>query len=108
MLFAVFLISLLAAVGLGIYCYGALVGVRRQKLDNFQVPPAQPQPYVQFVSLPQLPEPPVRAARGTTPLPLAPGAPLPPGVISNREDSTDPEVPADSRFSVTRSSQRRL
>lgn len=103
MLFAVFLISLLVTIGLGIYCYGALVGVRSQKVEGFHVPPAQPQPqYVQFVSLPQLPEPPVRAARGTTP------PPLPPGVISNRDDATDPEIAADARFSVKRASQRRL
>lgn len=106
MLFAVFLISLLAAVGLGIYSYGALVGVRSQKLDSFQVPP--PLPQQPYVSLPYPPEPPVRAARGTTPPPLPlDRAPSPvPGVVSSREDSTEPD--ANARFSVKRASQRRL
>ena len=103
-LFAVFLISLLATVGLAIYLGGALFGVRRNRVDSFSVPPPVSNPYI---TLPTPPPAPLRVARGTTPPPIPRAAsPKPPGVISNRDDATDPEIPADARFSVRKSRPR--
>jgi hypothetical protein len=104
-LFAVFLISLLVAVGLGVYFAGGLLAGRSRNITGFTVPPATP-----YVSLANPPPPAVRVARGTTPPPfVAPtraSSPVPAGVVSSRQDSTQPD--ADARFSVKRASQRRF
>jgi hypothetical protein len=110
-LFALFVISVLVTVGLAIYAGSALIGVRQNKVDAFSVPPTVPPPdYSPFTALPSPPPVPVRVARGTTPPPVPTAArapsPNPPGVISNREDATDPDVPVDARFSVRRSRPR--
>lgn len=104
MLFALFVISLLVTIGLAIYAGGALLGVRTSKLESFSVPPSLPT-HSPYLALPTPPPAPVRAARGTTPPPIPSRAasPVPAGVITNREDVTEPELATDARFSVRRS-----
>lgn len=105
MLFALFVISLLVAIGLAIYAGGALLGTRTTKIESFSVPPV----HAPYLALPTPPLAPVRVARGTTPPPIPAAraaSPALPGVISNRDDLTDPEVPPDARFSVRRSRPR--
>lgn len=93
MLFALFLISLLAAVGLGVYFAGGLLAGRSRNVQGFTVPPSTP-----YVSLANPPASPPRVPRGTTPPPLPPQAVARAQSPAVRdEDLTDPD--ANARFS---------
>jgi hypothetical protein len=102
-LFALFVISLLVTIGLALYAGGALIGIRTTKIESFSVPPHSP-----YLALPTQPPAPIRVARGTTPPPIPSRAasPVPAGVITNREDATEPQLAPDARFSVRRSRPR--
>lgn len=104
MLFVVFVVSVAVFVGFAAFSLRALLGGRKAR--RFDVP-AQP-----IAAR--------RIARGSTPPPIdhtpidvSPFGQLHdnsssrlPGVISNREDATEPDVAADARFSVRRSRPR--
>lgn len=86
MLFAVFVISVLATVGFAAYAGGALFGIRSSKVESFSVPPP---PAFHTVSLPHPPPEPVRAARGTTPPPIPAAAAMP---LPNIQRDTVPDL----------------
>ena len=107
------LFVVIVVVGLGLVLFLGYYGGALLSRPKPQPPIARVE-YLQLPTLPSIPPPPIRVARGTTPQPLSHDSssqaflvehPSPiPDVISNRDDATERMAMPDDRFSIRKSS----